>query len=377
MSDELSLLLVLLALYLIECVRWLRAPGVAAIGPRGAARLRGPGERFANRKGGLVGIGALETPGAAFAGQPWPISFGDDALCAEVPYAWRRLGRGAASRRIVPYAELTGVRTNGDDILLGGRTLVNCGSDAAARRLAALLSSLADATPARRAAAIEDAVRGRFDRDAIRARIDEVRAARRWPGVTAALLGLSLFGLGPALTHLYGLVAIAAPFGLSLLGLHLIHLTLVFRAHRRLAPEARADRWIEFAKLFLSPPMAIRAGDALSWHRLAEFDPIAVAAVMAHPDDFAAWIAPVRRDLAHPLIAPGLDESARSIVQSERARILAATDALLADMGVEVPDRPATVPDDGGYCPRCLGTYRRVEGECGDCPGVGLRRSAA
>lgn len=376
MSDELSLLLVLLALYLIECVRWLGVPGAAAIGPRGAARLRGPGERFANRKGGLVAIGALETPGAAFAAQPWPVSFGDDALCVEVPYAWRRLGRGAASRRVVPYAELTDVRTRGGDVLLAGETLVTCASDAAARQLATVLASLADGTSARRAAAIEDAVRARFDRDAIRARIDAVRAARKWPGVTAALLGLSIFGLGPALTHLYGLVAIAAPFGFSLLGLHLIHLTLVFRAHRRLAPEARADRWIEFAKLFLSPPMAIRAGDALSWHRLAEFDPIAVAAVMAHADDFAAWIGPVRRDLAHPITASGLDGAAGAIVQAERARILAATDALLADMGIEVPDRPAAVPDDGGYCPRCLSTYRRLEGDCGDCPGVPLSTTA-
>lgn len=376
MTDELSLLLVLAALYLIECARWIGAPGLALVGRRGAGRLLRPGERLGNRRGGLAWIGALEAPGAAFAAHPWPLSFGPDALCVEAPYAWRRLGRAPASRRIVEYAELRTLtpRRRGSDVCLGESTLVATRSDAAAEALVALLKRLAQASPAERAALLEDTVRGRFARPAIEARVAEVAAARRLPAVTGALLALAIFGAGPALTHLYGLVAIALPFGLGLLGLHLLHLLVVFRAHRRLAPAARADRWIEFAKLLLSPPMAIRAADALSWHRLAEFDAIAVASVMARPDAFAAFVGPVRRDLAHPVAIPGLEPRAAAIVQAERARTLAAVDGLIAERAVEVAGRPDGVADGGGWCPRCLGIYRRSEGECGDCPGVALQR---
>lgn len=375
MSDELSLLLVLAALYLIECVRWIGAPGLAVVGRRGAGRLVRPGERLGNRRGGLVWIGAFQTPGAAFAASPWPLSLGEDALCIETPYAWRRLARAPASRRVVEYAALreTAPVASGSDVWLGDTRLVATRSDAAARALVALLEQLAGATPSERRALLEDAVRARFARPRIEARIAEVTAARRRPALTAALLALTIFGAGPALTHRFGLVAIAAPFGLGLLAVHLLHLVVVFRAHRRLAPEARADRWIEFAKLLLSPPMAIRAADALSWHRLAEFDAIAVASVMASRDDFAAFVGPVRRDLAHPMAAPGLEGRAAEIVQAERTRTLAAVDALLAELGVTVADRPEGSSDGGGWCPRCLSTYRRSDGDCGDCPGVALR----
>lgn len=257
--------------------------------------------------------------------------------------------------------------------LLDGLRLVRRASGAAARQLAALLVALRDGTPSERRSALDADVRRRFSRDVSDARLDAVRAARRASGITGALLARTRFGIGPVSTHLYGLVAIAAPFGLVLLAVHLVHLIGVSRTHRALAPEARGDRWIELVKLLLSPPMAIRAADALSWHRLAGFDAIAVASVMASVDDFAAGVGPVRRDLTDPIDVPALDAPAPAIAQAERRRSLRAVDGLLAERGITVPTRPGAVPADGGFCPRCLEIYRWGEGECGDCPGVALR----
>lgn len=368
MSPELSLLLVALALALSECARWLPISSIALIGATRAARIRHPARLIGNRRGGFVGLDPLTAPGAAFAVFDSPVAFGPDALCAPGP-------RGATSARQTAwrYDDITTVRAVGSDLRLNGTRLVRCPSEAIARRLAALIESLRPARPAERARLIEASLAARFDLDAVRAALAALARHRRAPRRTAALLAIGLFIAAPLLSDHFGLAPIAAPLGLGLLALHVMHLIVQFRARRALDPADRADRWLDAVKVLLCPPMAVRSPDALSWHRLDAFDPIAAAAVIASPDAFRRHAIDTRRALRHPLRAIGLDAAAQAVVDADRRRRLTQIEAFITAHGVEEePPPPASDPSLVAWCPRCLTGYRHRDGECSDCPGVPL-----
>ncbi|MEZ4433765.1 MAG: hypothetical protein R3F65_15265 [bacterium] len=358
MTPELSLLLVAVALALSECARWVPARGLALDGPRGRARLRRPGRLAGNRGGGFVALDPLAAPGAAALVTTRPLALDPTAILI-----------GGAAR---PYEAIATARARGAELVVDGRS-TPCASPAEARRLAALVTALVAAPPAARAALLDADEAARFDLDALRRADAALARHRRAPGVTAAFLAAGLFVAAPLLVGRYTLAPIVAPLGLGLLALHLAHLAVVFRARRALDPADRAGRWLDVVKLLVCPPLAIRAPDALSWHRFDAFDPIAAAAVMASTDDFAAYAIEARRALRHPRRAVGLDAAAAAVVDGDRRRRLAAVDRLLEAQGVGEEAAPVFGdPAVVAWCPRCRTGYRRAEGECADCPGVGL-----
>lgn len=368
MSPELSLLLVALALALSECVRWLPISSIALAGATHTARIRHPARLIGNRRGGFVGLDPLAAPGAACAVFDSPVAFGPDALCAPGP-------RGASSTQQTAwrYDDITAVRASGTDLRLNGTRLVRCPSEAIAQQLAAQIETLRHARPGERAGLIEASLAARFDTDAVRAALAALARHRRAPRRTAALLALGLFVAAPLLTDHYGLGPIAAPLGLGLLVLHGLHLIVQFRASRALDPADRAGRWLDAVKVLLCPPMAVRSPDALSWHRLDAFDPIAAAAVIASPDAFRRYAIDTRRALRYPLRAIGLDAAAQAVVDADRRRRLLLIEAFIAARGVEEEaPPPSTDASLMAWCPRCHTGYRRLDGECSDCPGVPL-----
>ena len=86
MGDLESLLLVLVALYLAECLVWLRRGTVGFVNVWGLRRtrwfLRHPGGTLANQRGAVTFANPLPPLGTIFFGQPAPLSLSAEAAFA-------------------------------------------------------------------------------------------------------------------------------------------------------------------------------------------------------------------------------------------------------------------------------------------------------
>jgi hypothetical protein len=123
----------------------------------------------------------------------------------------------------------------------------------------------------------------------------------------------------------------------------------------------------------LSPPVAMRALDALSRDLLAEFHPLAVARVILAEDEFRAFAARVLRDAHHPLPAgrEGAEPEVVAAAESWRMRSVAALERFVRKQGVPDQDWSAPPAREGDdcttFCPRCLQQFTIPAGTCARC----------
>src|SRR4051812_11967492 len=128
--------------------------------------------------------------------------------------------------------------------------------------------------------------------EVIRARVDEYRRQTdnlRW---SCTLLFVQVFLVAPGLYYFYPVTTdmsrVLLAYCLVLAGFWGITLFDFVRAHRRLYPERRGERYKHLAIMSVSPAAAMRAVAVASRHLLERFDPLAVAAVVCSRDDAKA-----------------------------------------------------------------------------------------
>jgi hypothetical protein len=168
----------------------------------------------------------------------------------------------------------------------------------------------------------------------------------------AAMLLWSLTVLWPVLLAALAVLVLSIAFGF-------------WRLHTSLWPADASIRRSELAHMLLYPPAAMRAHDHLAHRVCVPYHPLTAAAVLCRPDVFAAFAAGELRRMLHPLAtetAPTRDEIA-AVHDMLRRQNLRPGDLLQA------PPADAT---SRAFCPRCLAAYAVAEGDCADCPGVGL-----
>jgi hypothetical protein len=182
-----------------------------------------------------------------------------------------------------------------------------------------------------------------------------------------------VFVLAPIAGIAYGLVHVWLPLLASLVLAQAFVLWAFVRAHKALFPDERSGRRGQAILMSLSPPVAMRALDALSRDILAEFHPVAVARVVLAEGEFRAFAARVLRDAHHPL-PPGREGADADVVaaaESWRQRSVAALERFVRKQ--DVPDEswaapPAREGDDcATWCPRCLQQFTVPAGACARC----------
>jgi hypothetical protein len=117
----------------------------------------------------------------------------------------------------------------------------------------------------------------------------------------------------------------------------------------------------------------MRAVDALSRDLLAEFHPLAAAAVLLPREEFAVLLEMGLRDALHPLpvLRDVPDERTMAAAEDWRARSVRALEAFARAQGVhgtpwrEVPRR--SDPDHVVFCPRCSQQFTRAAPGCDRC----------
>jgi len=216
-------------------------------------------------------------------------------------------------------------------------------------------------------------LRSSLDAATARERVAEFeRASPLLRGVCIAQM-LLVFAVTPAAGLWLGLASTWIPLFTTLVLLQVCITWCFVRAHRRLHPTAKRSRRSEAFMIATSPPVAMRAVDALSRDLLAEFHPLAAAEALVPREEFETLVERTLRDALHPL--PMVREGSNLLVRDAAVAWQALLAGALADFaeaqrvpaGRWLESPPRLDSECTGYCPRCTQQYTRASGGCERC----------
>ncbi len=374
MREFLELLAVFAAIYLFDCIHWARRETVAfrTWWKRRAHVVAGE-DMPGNQTHGIVFAQPLLPFGRVFLTQTFPLSLTKDGAVSFVSVATNPGPRPAQVGRRLRFDESFAVDRETRRVRAGGKLFVEAGSERLARRLVALIAELRALPASKRDARIDAEIKRALDVRAIEARVAafgpataDLRGACTWELVL-------VFVLTPVAGIVYGLVHVWLPLLASLVLAQAFIVWAFVRAHKALFADEHSGRRGQAILMSLSPPVAMRALDALSRDLLVEFHPLAVARVMLGEEEFRTFAARVLRDAHHPLPLgrEGTDADVAAAAESWRRRSVAALERFVRKQGVpdELWSAPPTREGDDcvSWCPRCLQQFTVPPGACARC----------
>ena len=361
--------LVLLAMYLLECIAWVPGGGVAfracARRPwRPAAVLLGP----LRGRWTLIVAGWLPAGGGVAVAEADAPALAPAGLCA--------CDGDADPRGALRYEDLHHLEVDGVVVLSGARVVARAGSHRHARHLRRLLERLREAPPAAREALIRAEHERLLDPRAARRRVARLAVCARPLRALARALAAALFVALP-LVLLAGGPLLAAPVLLAAVVLAWITTWTYRRLLRRAGGEGPiGERVITMA---LMPPAAIRADDFLARDLFGGLHWLPLARAACDPAAARAMAAGALRRVRH-LTDPereGCCAAGEWAAREWRHRLERWIETELAPpaglLGTPAPETAACV----AYCPRCLQQFTAARGGCPDCPGVPLETLVA
>lgn len=380
MSDYAGLALVVVALYLSECIVWARHGAVVVTAPwLFWPRLRVL-SRLGTARGAFTVLNPLPPFGRVYVVEPWPFSVAAAGVVAARSFAIAGEPRPLETGRALAWPEVVKVTVVEKDVHVAGALFARCSSAAHARAAARALSSIAAAaSDQQRARAIDELLAAHLDPLEARTR---ARRHVRWSapllvgsiGVFAAIFVIvPRVVLATGLQHWPSLLAIVYAWVL-------VSVAAMYLAHRKLAPDARGERWLHTLLMLPAPTMAMRGNDKLGRHLMAGLHPFAVALGVLSGRARDDVVARALRDFAFPRRAAPTaapmttdDAQALAIERGFRDLALARAMALANGHGIDIVAAfapPALRAGQRAWCPRCHLAYRQP-GACSDC-GIAL-----
>lgn len=204
--------------------------------------------------------------------------------------------------------------------------------------------------------------------------IQNIEHQTRWLNLFCSLYFFALLLYLPLVLFRFSASKLLWQVGIPLLVIHVICGVLFLRLHARLVEQDRGHRWESFFKMFLCPPMMIRACDVVTDRMTIRGD--AVSILMSATDE-KIW-EPVVRTLWRRLIPHErmhLPAQAAQIVSEHAAVYRDVLASELRKKGVEVASfeiDETEIPEGQRFCPRCEAFYRDEINVCADCGGVPL-----
>lgn len=378
MSATTELLAILSALYLYECLQIVPLASVAfqALWPGRFQRLRPSALGLLKGRAMLLGM-PLPPLGTLHVTEHWPLALGPEGVALEREASGKGLGKDegqeAGTGTAVSWDALGPVKVDGAVVHVGSLPPLRMASEGGARAFAAFLRETGACKEKERGARIERALAGRFDVAAVRERRRQYRRSTWALRLCTNLLFLTIFAGVPFIvftelgTRWYAILGVALAAWL---------LTPWFLRRALKACFARAD-WPPMSRqvaLLVSPVSAIRAPDLVAQHLLAEFDPLAVAAVLLGRERFAELVREELAELLYGIPTPGeVEDETRRWFHERRRR---AVQRLAKEQGVDLEGlfQPPPREDEGcrTFCPRCRAQYVLTEGVCASCQDLRL-----
>ncbi len=380
MDESWNLLLILAAVYLLECLVWLRRGGVAFTSWLGKMwQVRFPGLFFSNWRGGLVFLQPVPPLGRVLTCEQFLFSVSPEAVYSYSAVCVDPGWRAVQPAKLVLFKNIEKIESRAKEVWINSLLFLKCGSECHAGQTAFFLRQLNNMPAKKRVAEIDRFLDDSFDREKIAARLDAFRQESRTLQILSTLLFFYLFGATPLVFWLLGLRQSWIPL-VAILLLQTVSISILFRrAHKRLFTTPNDDWFVPCLTAMLAPSAAIRVRDALSRHLLLGFHPMAVAAHLCSRSELQTFAARAVRDMRFPRlpVCPNEDFTAAEVEQSFRLLQLEKVESLLRKEKIDVAaicrSPKPTESVHRAYCPRCEMQFVTTEGQCRECGGRSLQ----
>jgi hypothetical protein len=371
-NDSTALLLLLVAVYLADCLTWVPPATLGVAQWLGTSRLRRPLRPSHRGRRGFVLAPPWPPQGSLWLAEPWPQGLGPTGiltglpggLAPDEPLAWQ------------PWTSWRAVQADGPLLRLHGKVRFRTGTRSQALHLAGLLRDLTDLTPQQRRKRLDQELDRRWDLPALHRTHRHVMQATRRLRTAETILFLGLFALLPALLLTPAIEAwrVLLP-ALTAMWLGTL---VVFEWTVRRAGLAK-PAWNQRLTVLLSPLSALRAHDLWTIEALARHDPLALAAALLPRERARPLLARGLAELHWPLAAPARAQSGEDDAWWQKAQILR-LERTLAGLGLDPAELLAPPiredPTSRQWCPRCRSQYEARAQACATCPGVPLQELA-
>jgi hypothetical protein len=377
MSEAQTLLLILILLYLTECLIWVKRESVAFVSRMGGRwRLTVPPSWLGNANGGILFLSPLPPAGRVFLSHLSPISISPAGICA---YNLQTLPSEARSPsqtgQFLSFNKVNSSKTDGVYLLVNGERFAKCATPRQARTLAKLIVEMTKVSAAKRERLARTWISKQFAMDNAAARLREGNAVIQPVRELSLILFLFLFVVTPVLVSSFGLMGLIIPVAAVMVILAVLIGILFYRAHKQLFPAESSERFENLVKMILCPPVSMRAPDILTRNLLAEFSPIVVASLLTGSGE-QQFMRAFILDLQHPLKHEVSDEVAEETIgwtAAEQLNVCLEQVKAGRYLKAEELSGPTQREENSiSYCPRCRCQFVVSAVECPDCPGVGL-----
>jgi len=377
LSDAQTLFLVLVLLYLSECLVWMKRHSVAFIsGLGGGGRVTYPHPWLGNASGGILFLNPLPPAGKVFLSHLSPISISPSGICAFNLQTLPSGGRVSdQTGRSLSFAEMKQAGTDGAYLLVNKEKFAKCATPAQAKKLATFIAEMIKASPEQRESLARAWITNQFDLDAAGERLREGRKTIKLIQAVSWGFFLFLFLFVPVWVSTVGLleplllIALLMVIGAIRIG------TLFHTAHKKLYPEEKSERIESLVKMILCPPAAVRATDLLTRNMLADYSPIVLADLLTAKLE-RRFVRAFILDLQYPLKHEVVDETAKGILNWSAAEQLSASLEYVKSgrfgKMAELLSAAQRAANSISYCPRCECQFVVHSVDCVDCPGVEL-----
>ena len=372
-----TLLLILVLLYLSECVIWVKRESVAFVSAWGSRwRLSVPPSWLGNANGGLLLLNPLPPGGRVFLSHLLPVSISPSGICA---FNLQTLPSEAhspyQSGEFLPFSKIKDAGSDGAYLIINKEKFTKCATAKQAHALAKLTSSLAKASASKRENLARAWVVKQFAADEATTVLQESEKLIRPIQQMGVILFLFLFVLTPGIAFVYGLSPLIIPVAIVMVAFAVQIGIMFHRAHKKLYPAESSERLESLVKMILCPPVSIRAADVLTRNLLSEYSPIVLASVLPGSGE-TQFVRGVILDLKHPLKHEVVDETAaQAITWTAKEQLNVCLEQVKKGRYLKPEEllAPAQREENSvSYCPRCRCQFVVSEGECPDCPGVKL-----
>ena len=372
-----TLLLILILLYLSECLIWVKRESVAFVSAWGRRwRVATPPSWMGNARGGILFLNPLPPSGRVFLSHLSPISISPSGICAFNIQTLPSEARSPyQSGQFIPFSKIKDSGTDGAYLVVNNEKLIKCATAKQARALATLIDAMAKASGSKRETMARTWVVKQFAADDADAVLKQAESLIKPIQEMGVILFLFLFVFTPGLAVAFGLAPLIIPVAGVMVALAVEIAIMFHRAHKKLYPAESSERLESVVKMILCPPVSIRAADILTKNLLAEYSPIVLASVLPGTGE-QQFVRSVILDLKHPLGHEVSDEPAQqTIAWTAREQLNVCLDHVKKGRYLKPEELLAPTQREGNsisYCPRCRCQFVVSDGLCPDCPGVEL-----
>ena len=377
MTEGQTLFLILILLYLSDCLIWVKRESVAFVSTWGGRwRLTVPPSWLGNANGGILFLNPAPPAGRIFLSHLSPVSISPTGICAYNLQTLPSEGRSPSQTgQFLPFSQIAAATTEGVYLLVNNERFAKCATPKQAKTLAQLIREMVKASTSKRERMVRDWVQKQFAVDEAEARLREGTTIIGPIQKLSLIMFLFLFVFTPMLVSGFGLIPLIVPVAVVMVILAVLTSIMFYRAHVQLFPTESSERFENVVKMILCPPVSIRAADILTRNLLAEYSPIVLASVLAVSDG-QQFVRAFVLDLQHPLkheVSDGAAEETMRWAVDEQLNIC--LDQIKAGRYLKPEDLEAPSvqeKDSLSYGPRCRCQFVVNATECPDCPGVEL-----